>query len=183
MSSSTSSRTRNGKVRPVNDVFERLKKIGGPFIVRVGRREPNGYLVLLARWENVQLGALESETLSATLSTYAGGGQYELDISKPSAPSDVVCAFCISIRGESRIPVEHQQAASPPPASPFVLPTTGWSAGWPFQQPQAQSFVLQVPLAEGHSGVVTVSGPRPTSTTLDQIIEYLQLAKRSLPES
>ena len=132
--------------------------------MRVQRQEPEGRRLILARWDNMRREELDEEILRHALFEYAGGGAYILDICTQHDPFQSVCELPVLVPGEPRIPLEFQQYQ---PASATATHEPG--------------FNLHVPLAEGRCATVVISGPRPPASAVDQVIEHLQLAKRSLP--
>jgi len=95
------------------DDIESLRQLGGPFVVRVQRREAGGKLTNLAYWEQMSLEEL-SGPIEQVLFAYSGGGEYLLSIYTPEDRVKPKHTFQVLVPGEPRVPAQFQQPGMTP---------------------------------------------------------------------
>jgi len=95
------------------DDIESLRQLGGPFVVRVQRREAGGKLTNLAYWEQMSLEEL-SGPIEQVLFAYSGGGEYLMSIYTPEDRVKSKHTFQVLVPGEPRVPAQFQQPTMTP---------------------------------------------------------------------
>ena len=112
-----------------NDV-KVLQGLGGPFLVKVMRREGGNRLVYIAHWEGITLDELAGP-VHKTLYDYAGGGEYQLSGYPPDDKIRPKHAFPVIVPGEPRIPTDFPSGAAlggaPLPTLPPIPSWPGWA--------------------------------------------------------
>jgi len=90
-----------------DDDINKLKQLGGPFLVRVQRRDPTGRLTNLAFWENITLEDLAGP-FENVLWEYAGGGEFLISVLSPDDRVRPKHTFTVTVPGEPKIPDRFQ---------------------------------------------------------------------------
>lgn len=94
--------------RQIREDIAFLQQFGGPFIVRIQRRQVDGRIEWLGMWHGVTFEEL-ADDIEQRLFSYAGGGRYNLLIYTPDNKSKPRQTLQVNIPGAEKVPVNFQE--------------------------------------------------------------------------